>query len=292
MMREIDGRTRVCGLIGNPVEHTLSPVIHNTLAEKLGQNLVYAPFLVEEGRVGEAIKGAYALNVLGINVTVPHKSAVLSWVKETDPLAGKIGAANTLVRCEGGFKAYNTDMTGLCRAMLSDGICLEQEKVILLGAGGAARAVAFLCAHTGVEKVYLLNRTAERAQTVAKEVNESFARQCICPMALDEYESIPGEGYLAIQCTSVGLYPHTEDVVIEADAFYDKLKGGYDLIYKPWETRFMRLVREHGGQAYNGLKMLCYQGIHAYELWNRVTVSDEDAGGILQKMKEAMGIDG
>lgn len=291
-MREIDGKTRVCGLIGNPVEHTLSPVIHNTLAQRMGQDLVYVPFLVEESRVEDAVKGAYALNVLGLNVTVPHKSAVLPWVKEIDPLAEKIGAANTLVRCEDGFRAYNTDMTGLHRAMLSDGIRLEQEKVILLGAGGAARAVAFLCAYTGVEKVYLLNRTVEKAQTVANEVNRSFGRECICPMALDEYDRIPGGGYLAIQCTSVGLHPHVDDVVIADEAFYEKLHSGYDLIYKPWETRFMNLVRENGGQAYNGLKMLCYQGIHAYELWNRVTVSDEDADTVLQKMKEAMGIDG
>lgn len=289
-MNGIDGRTRTCGLIGNPVEHTLSPLIHNTLAEDMGHNLVYVPFLVDMNQIEAAVKGAYALNLLGMNVTVPHKSAVIPYLCETDPLAEKIGAVNTLVRCDGGYKGYNTDMTGLRRAMESDGIRLSQERVILLGAGGAARAVAFLCADAGVEKVWLLNRTLEKAKQVAQEVNDAFGRACVEPLLLDEYEKIPGGGYLAIQGTSVGLYPHTEDAVITDPAFYAKLHAGYDLIYKPYHTKFMKLVRENGGRAYNGLKMLAYQGIHAYELWNHAAVTDKEADKIIQKLKEEMGI--
>lgn len=289
-MRKIDGRTRTCGLIGNPVEHTLSPLIHNTLAEHMEHNLVYVPFRVENDLVGEAVKGAYALNVLGMNVTVPHKSAVLPYLEEVDELAGKIGAVNTLVRCENGYKGYNTDMTGLKRAMESDAVHLEGEKVILLGAGGAARAVAFLCVHAGAERVYLLNRTRERAEAVAEEVNRAFDKEVIVPMLLHEYREIPEGKYLAIQGTSVGLDPDTESAVIMEDAFYEKVHTGYDLIYRPFRTKFMRLVEEHGGKAYNGLKMLAYQGIHAYELWNGVSVSEVQANEIIQKMKEEMGI--
>ena len=111
--RNIDGYTRVCGLIGNPVEHTMSPAIHNTLTAALGENLVYVPFRVPEGRVREAVEGAYALNLLGVNVTVPYKSQVIPFLKEIDPLAERIGAVNTLVRTEGGFRGYNTDMPGV-----------------------------------------------------------------------------------------------------------------------------------------------------------------------------------
>ncbi len=289
-MKKIDGKTRTCGLIGNPVEHTLSPLIHNTLAKDMEHNLVYVPFQVEADAVGEAVKGAYALNLLGMNVTVPHKSAVIPYLKDIDELAGKIGAVNTLVRCEGGFKGYNTDMTGLKRAMESDGIVLEGEKVILLGAGGAARAVAFLCVHAGAEVVYLLNRTREKAQAVAKEVNEAFGSRRVVPMLLEEYDQIPEGKYVAIQGTSVGLFPDTEKAVIYEDAFYEKIHTGYDLIYRPFETKFMRLVKEHGGKAYNGLKMLAYQGIQAYELWNGVSVSEAEADILLQKMKKEMGI--
>ncbi|MGN0279769.1 MAG: shikimate dehydrogenase [Lachnospiraceae bacterium] len=282
----IDGKTRTCGLIGNPVEHTLSPVIHNTLAERLGHNMVYVPFLVEEGRVAEAVKGAYALNLLGMNVTVPYKSEVINCLKEIDSLAGNIGAVNTLVRIEGGYKGYNTDMEGLYRAMESEGICIKGEDILLLGAGGAARAVAYLCASKGAATVYMLNRTIDKAQAVAGEVNRATGAEVIVPMALDDYGKLPDRQFLAIQGTSVGLFPNVEDVVIADSAFYQKIHTGFDLIYSPWETKFMQLVRENGGNAYNGLKMLLYQGIIAYELWNDVQVSEEDAMIVYDKMKE------
>lgn len=282
----IDGKTRTCGLIGNPVEHTLSPVIHNTLAQRLEHNMVYVPFRVEEGRVAEAVKGAYALNLLGMNVTVPYKSEVIGSLKEIDPLAENIGAVNTLVRTEGGYKGYNTDMEGLYRAMESEGIRIKGEDIILLGAGGAARAVAYLCASKGAATVYMLNRTINKAQAVAGEVNRVTGAEVIVPMALDDYGKLPDRQFLAIQGTSVGLYPNVEDVVIADREFYQKIHTGFDLIYSPWDTKFMQLVRENGGNAYNGLKMLLYQGIIAYELWNDVRVSEEDAMIVYDKMKE------
>lgn len=282
----IDGHTRTCGLIGNPVEHTMSPQIHNTLARLLGHNLVYVPFHVEEGKVSAAVEGAYALNLLGLNVTVPYKGQVMESLVQVDDLAGKIGAVNTLVRCENGFKGYNTDMPGLYRALFSEGISLEDQEVILLGAGGAARAVAFMCAAQKVKKVYMLNRSVDKAKAVADEVNQKSGRACICPMSLSDYQSLPDGKFLAIQATSVGLHPHVDDVVIADDAFYEKIHTGYDLIYKPRNTRFMQLVREHGGKAYHGLKMLLYQGIIAYELWNRISVSEDVAMRVYQMLDE------
>ena len=171
---DIDGKTRVCGLIGNPVEHTLSPDIHNTLARFCGVNLAYVPFYVEKGLAGDAVRGAWALNILGLNVTVPYKSEVIPFCSKIDPLAEKIGAVNTLVRTDGGFLGYNTDMTGLYRAMQEDGVRLEGEEVILLGAGGVGRAVAFLCAMKGAKRVYLLNRSEQKAAAVAGEVRKSI----------------------------------------------------------------------------------------------------------------------
>ena len=282
---EINGRTRTCGLIGNPVEHTLSPVIHNTLAQRFGHNLVYVPFPVETGRLEEAVVGASALQLLGLNVTVPYKGEVISCLREVDSLAASIGAVNTLVAVPGGFKGYNTDMEGLYRAMMSEGIQIVDEEIILLGAGGASRAVAYLCAVKGAKRVYLLNRTLEKAQKVAEEVNRAVERQVILPMALTDFDSLPDRKFLTIQGTSVGLAPHVEDVVIDDEKFYAKVHTGFDLIYSPWETRFMRLVKKRGGRAYNGLKMLLYQGIIAYELWNRVTVSEADAATVYEKLK-------
>lgn len=282
---EINGHTRLCGLIGNPVEHTMSPVIHNTLAEKQGHNLVYVPFHVEKEYLEAAVKGAYGLNILGMNVTVPYKSDVIPYLADIDGLAEKIGAVNTLVRAGGGYKGYNTDILGLYRAMCSENIKLEGEKVILLGAGGASRAVAFLCGEKKAEKVWLLNRSLNKARLLADEVNSAFGRECIIPMAVDCYEELPEEKFLAIQGTSVGLYPDVDKAVIEDEKFYRKIHTACDLIYKPAETKFMKLVKQAGGQAYNGLKMLLYQGIIAYELWNQTEVPEESAREIYELLK-------
>lgn len=287
----INGATRICGLIGNPVEHTMSPLIHNTLAEKLGHNLAYLPFLVEKGSLREAIQGGFALNLLGMNVTVPYKSEVIAYLTEMDALAEKIGAVNTLVRTETGFKGYNTDMPGLYRGMCREGIELEKEDVVILGAGGAARAVAFLCAEKQAKSVFLLNRSQEKAKQVAAEVNARTGKELVIPMALADYRKLPNTKFLAIQGTSVGLYPDIEEAVIWDEEFYKKIHTGYDLIYKPAKTKFMQLVEKAGGSAYHGLTMLLYQGIIAYELWNHVQVSEESAGEVYQKLKEKMGIE-
>ena len=288
-MTVINGHTRTCGLLGNPVEHTMSPVIHNNLADMTGQNLVYVPFRVPKGHVEDAVKGALALNLLGLNVTVPYKSDVIPYLKEIDPLAEQIGAVNTLVRKEGGYKGYNTDMPGLFRAMCTDDVEICGEKVLILGAGGVARAVALLVAQKGAGQIILLNRTVERAQKIADEVNGIMGGKLAAALPIDAYDTLPGdEKYLAIQATSVGMYPNVEDVVIADEAFYQKVYTGYDLIFNPSETRFMKLVRENGGRAFNGLKMLLYQGVIAYELWTGCEITQEQADVIYEKMLEGM----
>lgn len=299
----VNGKTAVCCVIGNPVEHTLSPVIHNTLAELTGINLVYVPFRVDNHRVRDAVLGADALNILGMNVTVPHKSEVIPYLTEIDREAALIGAVNTLVRlddaeenmkCENTapekarYKGYNTDLPGLYRAMFSEGIVIEGKQIILLGAGGVARAAAFLCALRGAEKVYMLNRSVEKAVRVAEEVNNAVGRECIVPMPLGDWKKLPDEKYLAIQGTMVGMAPDTDRAVIEDEEFYRKIHTGYDLVYRPAETKFMKLVKQSGGEAYNGLKMLLYQGIEAYELWNRIPISEEQAEICYQQMKREL----
>ncbi len=305
---KIDAKTKVCGLIGYPVGHSISPVIHNRLAELYGHNFVYVPLAVEPGNLKSAVDGAEAFDFLGMNVTVPYKSEVLPYLKEIDPLAEKIGAVNTLVRTGGGYKGYNTDMPGLYRAMCADGVKIEGEEVILLGAGGAARAVAFMLLEKGAKHITILNRSMERALKLTDEVNraakerEEALATASKPKAyaktedffavaysLDEYGKLEqSRRYLVIQATNVGMFPHTEQAVIEDEAFYQLVKTGYDIIFNPPETRFMRLVRQGGGEAFNGLKMLLYQGIIAYELWNHVSVLEEAANDIYQRMQAAL----
>ncbi len=289
-MREINGLTATCGLIGNPVEHTVSPVIHNALAEATGVNLAYLPFHVETGKLEAAVTGAYALNVLGLNITVPYKTEVISYLKEVDALAERIGAVNTLVRTAEGYKGYNTDMPGLFRAMSSDGVHIAGEKVILLGAGGVARAVAILLMEKGAEQLYIVNRTKEKAQQIADEVNALCGRAFAQAVALADYKCISGkQKYLCIQTTNVGMYPKSEEAVIEDEDFYQMIHTGYDLIYNPYCTKFMELVQNQGGRAYNGLKMLLYQGIIAYELWTGKEINGELADNVLQRLLTVMG---
>ena len=288
MLNDINGYTRTCGLIGNPVEHTLSPVIHNTLSMVLGENLAYVPFHVENGRLEDAVKGAFALNLLGLNVTVPYKSDVIPYLTDIDPLAENIGAVNTLVRTETGYKGYNTDMPGLYRAMCEDGVKVKGEKVLILGAGGVARAVAMLLLDKGAREAILLNRTVQKAQEVADEVNRIAGRKFAKAMPMDAYDTLPaGKGNLAIQATSVGMYPGCDAAVIEDPAFYEKVHTGYDLIFNPPKTRFMELVEAQGGKAYNGAKMLLYQGIIAFELWTGCEIKSWLADKVYERMQEA-----
>ena len=286
---EMNGYTRTCGLMGNPVEHTMSPVIHNTLSEILGENLVYVPFHVPGGHVREAVEGAFALNLLGMNVTVPYKSEVIPFLKELDPLAEQIGAVNTLVRTEDGFRGYNTDMPGLYRAMCEDGVRIEGEKVLILGAGGVARAVAMLLAQKGAAQILLLNRSPGRAVLVAEEVNRIAGKRLAEAMPLAEYGRLPaGEKYLAVQATNVGMFPHVEEAVIEDESFYERVHTGYDLIFNPSETRFMQKVKGNGGRAFGGMKMLLYQGIIAHELWTGAQVEKELAAEIYDRLLQNM----
>lgn len=284
----INGCTRTCGLIGNPVEHTMSPAIHNTLAEAMGQDLVYVPFHVQAGHVREAVEGAFALNLLGCNVTVPYKSQVIPYLSEIDPLAERIGAVNTLVRTEDGFRGYNTDMPGLLRALKSDGITTVGEKVLILGAGGVARAVAVMLSETA-EEIVILNRTVEKARKIADEVNAFAGRRLAGALSLDDYGQLSEkERYLAIQATNVGMFPKVEEAVIEKADFYERIHTGYDLVFNPTRTRFMQLTEDAGGRAYNGLKMLLYQGVIAYELWTGTAVAGELEEKAYSAMKQAL----
>lgn len=283
----MDAKTELCCLIGRPVEHSLSPLIHNTLAQRMGINMAYTAFCVEDADVTEAVKGAYALGVRGMNVTVPHKRAVMECLTDIDPLAAKIGAVNTLVRAEGGFKGYNTDITGLDRELREAGIEIGGRSVIILGAGGASRAIAYLCADRGADRIWLLNRTAERAKELAGEVNSHFGN-VVVPMALRDYREIPDGKYPVIQTTSAGLYPDTDGLPIEDDAFYELVSEGVDIIFNPPVTGFMKKCAEHNAPAYNGLKMLLYQGIAAFELWYGVTVERTLADEVLSLMQKAL----
>ncbi len=277
-MIEVNGRTKILGIIGNPIEHTQSPAIHNMISEEMGINAVYVPFAANDD-LDAMINGLYALGVKGLNVTVPYKTDVMGRLCGLDDMASRIGAVNTLKYTDGGYYGYNTDILGLKRELEDEGISLKGRDTVILGAGGAARAVAFLCVSGEPESITIVNRTPDKAMDICRDL-VSYARENgpeglssnIEVIALDKTGNIKGDDLIVFQCTNVGLSPRDNECVLNDKAFYDNVSVGVDLIYKPSETVFMKNVRAAGGKAYNGLKMLIYQAVSAYEIWNDVTV--------------------
>ncbi len=275
------------GIFGNPIQHTLSPVIHDTLSDALGIDERYLVFRVEK-ELGAHVKSAFEQGILGLNITVPYKQEVMEYLEGVDDAAHDIGAVNTLVRTQRGYRGYNTDMPGLARALESEGIGLQGEKIIMLGAGGAARAVAYMCMKYGAGITYIVNRTYGNAEKIAADINKCFGKAGLVPVAAADFASIPKDNYLFIQCSPVGLHEGDGLPVVSDEAFYGMAKCGVDLIYNPSETPFLKLMKRMGVKAVNGLKMLLYQGVMAYELWNRIKVPEELCNLVYRRLRETV----
>ena len=250
---KISGTTRVHGIMGNPVSHSLSPVMHNAAFAAIGENGVYVPFPVED--VAGAITGFKALGIRGVSVTIPHKQAVIGHLDEIDPVAERIGAVNTLVFFEGRVKGYNTDWLGANRA-LEGKMALAGASVLLLGAGGSARAIGFGLLEAGA-KVTIASRTPEPGQALAKLLD--------CPWhSLDEIPQLQADA--VVNATSVGMGKMADMSLVPVETI-----GGFpvvmDIVYAPLETRMLKEAKEAGCLTINGLQMLLYQGAAQFELW-------------------------
>ncbi len=282
----ITGRAKVFGLIGHPVEHSVSPVLHHTLADILGHEIAYVPFDVKRD-LESAIKGAYELNIQGMNVTVPYKQDVMKCLIDIDPLAKKIGAVNTLVRIEDGYKGFNTDMPGLHRAMVSDGITIQNGDFYIIGAGGVARAVLLMLLEYGAKRVHIMNRSVDKAKALMDELAKDY-ETVVTYGDLNSYKEVVLNHVIAIQATNVGMYPKVDDAPITDVEFYKNIDVAYDIIFNPAITKFMALAKEQNKKAFNGLKMLLFQGVIAYEYWNQIWVSEDVAEKVYDAMLEEL----
>lgn len=267
----INGKSHVYGIIGNPIEHSFSPILQNSIGKALGDNMVYVPFCVTPGEVKKAIDGAYALGFYGFNVTIPHKEEVMEALCDIDPLAAQIGAVNTLKRVEGGYKGYNTDIIGLERCFAAQGLEIKNKTVVILGSGGAAHAAVILAASKGADKLYIINRTVKRAEELKEQV-EKYYTLPVSVLTFDRILEIPSPD-LVINTTSVGMGGETMSPV-ENTVFWEKVKAVVDIIYIPWETQLLKDAAQKGCKTVNGFDMLMYQGIASYEIWTGRKLSD------------------
>ena len=289
---EINGRTEVYGIIGNPIEHTMSPAIHNHISQAMGIDSVYVPFKAD-GNLVNIARGLHSLGVRGINVTVPYKTDIINELCGIDPMARAIGAVNTLKYTDKGYYGYNTDIMGLDRELESCGVSLKGRDVVILGAGGAARAAAFMCMTKEPSSITIVNRTVGKAEAIRSSM-EKYAKESgigVCSggintVAYEDIGSMAGTGFIVFQCTNVGLSPDDNACVVNYDVFFGKVDTGIDLIYKPARTLFMKKVESAGGSAYNGLKMLIYQAVSAYEIWNGVKVPGQVVKSIEEMLSE------
>ncbi|MGB9887030.1 MAG: shikimate dehydrogenase [Moorellales bacterium] len=265
----ITGRTFVLGIIGWPVEHSVSPAMHNAALTALGLDGVYVPFYVAPPDLEAALKGLWALGVRGANVTVPHKEAVIPFLSRLSPEAKAIGAVNTLVREDGGWTGYNTDGVGFVRSLEEElGLAVGGRRALLLGAGGAARAVAFALAGAGAGVITLANRSRERAEVLARDLaRQAQAEVHVLPLEPEALAGALAESDLLINCLPVGMYPRVEEM---PPVPVEKLSSNLvvcDLIYNPRSTRLLQAAQARGCRTLDGLPMLVAQGAVAFELW-------------------------
>ena len=280
----VDGKTQVLGVIGDPIEHTFSPAMHNAGLNELGLNYIYLPFHVKEDMLGECIQGAKAMGIKGLNVTIPHKSNVIKHLDDIDSVASMIGAVNTIQfiydednessNQDNGInvrtKGFNTDGYGCVRA-IEEKTSIKDKKVSITGAGGAARAVAFQIANSGIDELSILNRNLSKAQSLANDLKinlESIGIDIsINAYDLEELKRELSDSDIFIDTTPIGMYPNVDDKpVASADMLHEDLLVN-DIVYTPMKTSLIREAELANAEVVYGYKMLLYQGIRSFEIW-------------------------
>jgi shikimate dehydrogenase len=247
----------------------MSPVMHNAAFKKLGIDYLYVPFRVRKEELEKAIAGMRALNIRGLNVTIPHKVEVISFLDKVDPLVEKIGAVNTIVNDGGVLTGYNTDATGFLQALLERGVEPKGKNTVILGAGGASRAISFILAERGANLV-ILNRQLELdwAEELAQRISQIFNKE-VKALVLNEgnLAEVLGRAEVLVNATSVGMSPNIDETPVPARL----LKPGlvvFDIVYNPVKTGLLREAEAAGAQTLIcGLDMLVWQGALAFEKW-------------------------
>lgn len=272
-MIPITGHTRLTALLGSPVAHSISPLMHNEAFQLLDLDYTYLCFEVNEETLPAAVDGLKACGIRGFNLTMPNKNKIVELLDELSPAARLIGAVNTVVNDDGHLTGYNTDGVGYMQAVKDAGYDITGKTITIMGAGGAATAICAQAALDGVEKIHIFARETsrfwDRTQKLAENINSTLP----CKAVLHENKDTAAlaqaisESALLLNATSVGMAPNTEGTIIEDTSLYHPDLIVSDVIYNPRETRLLKEAREAGCRTFNGMYMLLYQGAEAFRLW-------------------------
>jgi shikimate dehydrogenase len=270
----LSGKTAIYGVIGDPVEHTLSPVLHNAAFEALKLDCVFLAFRVLPIEVKNALSGIRALGIRGLNVTMPHKNAVIPFLDEVDEAAKFIGSVNTILNDNGKLRGFSTDGVGALKALKENGENLSGKKLLLLGGGGAAKAIAYSLIKE-VDELVLLNRTREKTWILAEGLSSRFHKKVtfdvLTPSALKK--SLQTADVL-INATSVGMHQNATQSVVNPEWLKPNLTV-MDIVYSPVETELAKNAKIAGAKVISGVEMLIYQGAASFEIWTGKTAPIE-----------------
>jgi shikimate dehydrogenase len=279
---DINAHTQFCGVIGNPVEHSLSPAIHNAAFQKLGLNFVYLAFRVEA--IGDAIKGLRALgNFRGASVTIPHKVAAVPFLDSVEPTARHIGAINTIVAAGGTLTGHNTDAIGALRALRESGVELKGTQVVMLGSGGAARAIAFaLGTEAGVGRLTILGIDSQERAALARDL-QSKTGMAVQESHLEEgmLRQILPDTHVLIHCTPMGMSPKVDETAVSPALLHAGLTV-MDIVYNPRDTQLLKDAKARGCRTIPGLEMFLYQAAAQFELWTNQAAPAEVMRTVLE----------
>jgi len=264
----INALTKIVGLIGYPIDYTLSPAMHNAAFKELNLNFVYLPFRVKLEDLNLATKGLLALNILGVNVTIPHKEEVIKYLDVLSHEAAIIGAVNTICLQEGRLIGDNTDGKGFVTSLIEEmKIDPIDKKVFILGAGGAARAIAISLANLGVKKITFTDKEMVKAEILVSDIKHHFHEVWLDTVGLkdNEFEDYIKDCHILINATPCGMHKN-DPLLINPDWLF-KNQIIYDIIYKPDQTPLLQVAKKKGCKIQNGMSMLVHQGALSFELW-------------------------
>ena len=287
MKKEINGKTKIIGVIGKNIENSLSPLFHNQIILKHSLSFCYLPFRVAETDLGKAIQGIRALNIRGVNITFPYKEKVIKFLDEVEESARRIGAVNTIVNNKGILTGYNTDVIGFKRSLQEDEeFVIKKKKAVIFGAGGAARGIIFALLEEEIEEICIFNRTLEKAKKIKQDFSPFFPESSIDVFPLEE-ENLKNKierAHLLVNTTSLGMPPQIDNTPLPDEKLFHPNLLVYDLIYHPAKTLFLRQAEKSGAKIINGLPMLVYQGIESFYLWTGLKPEGKEVLEIIKRI--------